>query len=103
MDWLDPDRVLRSPLVAGAIGSIVALKSSPGASWPERAFNVLCGALLAGYGSPAICEYFGLHTVATTSGMSFAVGLFGMNLVATVLVWIKDVKLGDVIPWFKKG
>lgn len=103
MDWLDPDRLLRSPLVAGAIGSVVALRSSPGDSWIERAFNVLCGAFLAGFLSPAICEFFGLNTVAMRNGMSFAVGLFGMNLVATIIVWIKDLKLGDVVPWLKKG
>lgn len=102
MDWFDPDRVLRSPLVAGAIGSVVALKSSPGDSWLERAFNVVCGAALAAYMSPAICEYFALTTVAMQSGMSFAVGLFGMNLVATIVVWLKDLKLED-LPWFKKG
>jgi hypothetical protein len=102
MDWLDPDRVMRSPVVAGAIGSIVALKSSPGSSWPERFFNVLCGALLAGYASPALAEFFGLKTPAMQSGAAFAVGLFGMNLVATAFQWTRDAKLGDWLPWLKK-
>lgn len=103
MDWLDPDRVLRSPLAAGTIGSIVSLRFSPGASKIERALNIAAGAALAGFASPAAAEYFALKTPAMQSAVAFAVGLFGMNLVATIFAWIKDAKLGDFLPWLKKG
>lgn len=102
MDF-DPDRILKNPFAIGALGSLVALRASPGATWPERAFNIMSGALLSGFFGPMVAEYFGLSTPAMQSGTAFAVGLFGMHFVATTMVWLKDLKLADVVPWFKKG
>lgn len=99
---LDPERLVRSPFVIGALGSLVALKGAPGESWPTRVFNVFSGALLAGYGAPALAEFFSLGTPAMQGAMSFAVGLFGMNFTSTVVVWIKNLQPGDVFPWMRR-
>ena len=98
----DFDNALSSPFVVGLAGAVVALKGCPGRSWGERIFNAGCGALLAGFLSAAIAEWLGLRTSETRSAVAFAVGLFGMNLVASVNAWLIDAKLSDVIPWIKK-
>ena len=102
---IDPqaaEEVAKSPWLAGALGAIVALRGVPGASWLERLINVLCGSLLSGFLSPALSEYFGMTTPAMQSAVAFAVGLFGLNLMAAILEFIKTAKLGDYIPW-KRG
>ena len=101
MDF-DPERFARSPWVGGALGAIVALRGAPGATWPARFFNVVCGALIAGYTSPAFAEWAGMHTAAMQSGCAFFFGLFGMNLVAAVTSWIAEAKLADVVPWLNR-
>lgn len=101
MDF-DPERITRSPWVGGALGAIVALRGAPGGSWPARAFNVLCGALIAGYFSPAFAEWMNATTPAMQSGCAFFFGLFGMNLVAWVTAYIAEHKLGDVLPWLTR-
>ena len=100
---IDPDKLSSSPFVIGLAGAVVALKGAPGKSWGERIFNASCGALLAGFLSAAIAEWLGLRTNETKSAVAFVVGLFGMNMVASVNVWLSEAKLSDVIPWIRKG
>lgn len=102
---LDPEtahKVGKSPFVAGFLGAVVALRGVPGASWKERTANTLSGSLMAGFLSPAAVEYFGLTTTSMQSAMAFAIGLFGLNLMAAILTFIKNAKLEDYIPW-KRG
>lgn len=100
---LDPDKIFSSPFFVGLAGAVVALKGCPGKSWGERVFNAGCGALLAGFLSAAIAEWLGFRTSETRSAVAFVTGLFGMNLVASVNVWLSETKLADMIPWIKKG
>lgn len=56
MDF-DPDRLaFLKPFAVGAAGGLVSLRYAPGLSYKERAFNLLCGALLAGFLTDAIAE-----------------------------------------------
>lgn len=103
---LDPqaaEEVAKSPWLAGALGAVVALRGVPGSTWLERLINVLCGSLLSGFLSPALSEYFGMSTAAMQSAMSFAVGLFGLNLMAAILAFIKTAKVEDYLPWRRGG
>lgn len=99
---IDPERIVRSPFVIGAIGSIIASRSAPGETWPVRIFNVISGALFAGFVSPGLAEWFALTSPAMQGAMAFASGLFGMNFVATAVAWIKEMKLADVLPWARR-
>lgn len=99
---LDPEKIVRSPFVIGALGSLVALRGAPGESWPTRVLNVLSGALFAGFVSPGLAEWFSLASPAMQGAMAFASGLFGMNFVATAVAWIKEMKLADVLPWARR-
>lgn len=56
---------------------------------------------MAGILSPAIAEYFGFVSPAMLSATAFVVGLFGLNITATAFVWIRDMKLADLLPWRK--
>ena len=97
----DATKAGQSPFIVGLLGAIVALRGTPGASWPERAFNVACGSMLSGYVSPAMAEYFGLATSNMQAASAFVVGLLGLNLVATLVLWLKELKLADLLPWRK--
>lgn len=99
---IDPERIAKSPFLIGALGAVVAMRSAPGESWQSRLFNVLSGALLAGFGAPAMAEYFSLSSPAMHGAMSFAVGLFGMNFVSAAGVWIKQLQIADVLPWVRR-
>ena len=98
----DFDKLLSSPFVVGAAGAFVALKGAPGKTWFERLFNLSCGVLVAGFLSSALAEWLGLKTVETQLAVAFLTGLFGMNVVAAGHVFISEIKLADVLPFFKK-
>ena len=105
----DTDRIadaagaaINNPFLAGLVGGVIALRGVPGDTWRARAFNALSAMLIAGYMSPAISEFFGLHSDAMQSACAFAVGLFGLNLTATIVLYIQTVKLSDILPWGRK-
>ena len=101
MDF-DFEKLWRSPFLIGALGALVALRGAPGVSWWERAINVFSGSLMAGFVSPAACEFFSLTSPAMQGAMAFAVGLFGMNMASAIVVWIKTAQLSDVLPWARR-
>ena len=104
---IDPqaaEEVVKSPWLAGALGALVAMgRAVPGTTIFQRVVGVGTGALLSGFFSPALSEYFGMTTPEMKSAMSFAVGLFGLNLMAAALDWTKTVKVSDYIPWLRGG
>lgn len=99
---LDP-HAAKSPFVAGFLGALVALRGVPGASWKERIANTISGSLMAGFLTPALAEYFALHSAEIKAAMAFAIGLFGLNLMAAILTFIKNANIGDYIPWKRGG
>lgn len=102
MDF-DPDRLaLLKPFALGAAGSLVSLRFAPGLTRRERAFNLLCGALMAGFLTDAVVELLGLRSPALWGATAFLVGVFGMNVLATTNAWLRELKLSDVLPWLRK-
>lgn len=102
---IDQDKIagaVQSPFFIGLLGGVVALRGVPGSSWKERGFNVISATLVAGFLSPAISEFFGLHTQAMQSACAFAVGLFGLNITAAVVSYINGLDIGALVPWGKK-
>lgn len=103
---IDPnaaDVVAKSPYTMGLLGSLIAAaKGMPGANFVERAINVACGTALAGAVAPGVSDYFSLHTDGMRSAMAVFIGLFGLNVMAAVLTWLKTMKLADYIPWKKR-
>lgn len=98
---LDLDRWIYNPLMAGAVGAVVSLRWAPGENWLGRLFNVLCGTAITTFGSPAAWEYFRLTSNAQQTFTAFALGVLGMNLAATVVTWVANVKIGDLLAWRK--
>ncbi len=101
---LDPHRIAGSHFVTGALGALVtAIKFTPGASWPERSFNVVAGSMAAGYGTPALAEWLGMSSAGYVNGAAFVVGLLGMSAVAAVLQALRDLKLAEIISgWLSR-
>jgi len=98
---IDPEKAWSSPYVAAALGSLVALRGTPGSTWWERLVNVLSGFLIAAYLSPALSEFFSLTSPAMKGALAFAAGMFGMNVVAMVVGWTKTLQLSDFLPWVR--
>lgn len=97
MDF-NPEAIARSPFAVGALGALVtAIKFTPGATWPERVFNVAAGSLAAGFLTPALIEWLAMKSPAYISGAAFLFGLLGMSLCAAVLQAIKDTQLAKAI------
>lgn len=99
---IDTEKLLASPFVIGLAGAVVALKGAPGKTWGERLINAGAGTLLAGFMTPAVASFFGLHTPQMLSGIAFMLGLFGMNITSAINEWIREAKLSDVLPWTRK-
>lgn len=96
-DFDDLERLARSPWLAGALGGLVGLRFAPGLSWAERASNVLCGALCAGYGSPAITEWLAISSHGMQAAMSFVVGMFGLSVAAEAMRGFRELGMGDIL------
>lgn len=103
MDF-NTDQIVRSPFAAGAFGALItAVKFTPGASWRERAFNVVAGSMAAGFVTPALVEWLNMKSPSYASGAAFLLGLVGMSLAAALLQAIKDTPLGQILTgWLSR-
>lgn len=102
---IDTDKIhgaASSPFFLGLLGGLVALKWVPGVSWKERVTNLIFSLVTAGIIGPAISVYFGLSAPEMQSAASFLVGMFGLNIIATLFLWIREMKLSDLLPWWKR-
>ena len=101
---LDPERIVRSPFLIGAVGALItAIKFTTGASWGECAFNVLAGAAVAGFVTPALVEWLQMSSPAYTSGAAFILGLVGMSLAAALVKAVKDAPLSQILTdWLSR-
>lgn len=101
---IDPDRIARSPFTVGAIGALItAVKFTPGATWPERGFNVLAGSAAAGFLTPPVTAWLNFQEQHYISGAAFLFGLVGMSLASAVLNGIKETPVGQIITgWLSR-
>lgn len=99
---IDPEKVLHTPFLVGALGSLVGLRFAPGLSWWERLANVAAGSACAGVLAPAVGDW--LHATAPLqSALAFVVGLFGLSLAAAVMQGLRDLKVGDILSgWLSR-
>jgi hypothetical protein len=93
---LNPESVIKSPYFAGLVGSVISLRWVPGGTVLEKLIIIAIGVGAASFLGPAAGEYFGLHSQAMQSAISFMIGLFGLNLMAAVALWIKTVDLSTI-------
>lgn len=102
---VDPQRFIAHPLTAGVGGAIVGLRFAPGGTWIERLGNTIAGVSCAWWISPALSEILVLTSPAQVSALSFAIGMFGMSLVAAILEAVKTMKWAEIIAsWLiRKG
>lgn len=93
----DPESLLHSHILAGVAGSLVGLRWAPGATWLERAGNLLAGCGCAVYVTPGIAEWADIHSPRSLAALSFAVGMFGLSIAAAVVQALRDAKLGEAL------
>jgi hypothetical protein len=103
MDF-DFDRIARSDFMTGALGAAVtALKFTPGATWLERAGNVLAGALASGYGTPALVKGLAITGDEYRGALAFVLGLLAMSLLAAMQDAVKRTPWGQILAsWLSK-
>jgi len=94
---INPEQVIKHPFFAGVIGSIISLRWIPGRAYSEKVVIVIIGTLTARFLGPAVGEYFALQTPGMQSAISFLIGLFGLNMMASVSLWLKTVDIGSLI------
>jgi hypothetical protein len=94
----DFDRIARSDFATGALGAAVtALKFTPGATWLERAGNVLAGALASGYGTPALVRWLEISGDEYRGALAFVLGLLAMSLLAALQQAVKETPIGQIV------
>lgn len=84
-------------LLAALSGSIVGLKGMPGATWPERAANLLLGFISAVYLGPAIADWLHLESPRVVAGVVFACGAGGLVVLGGVIEGLRTVRWGDLV------
>lgn len=95
-DYKMPD-LLANPFVAGAFGSLLGLKSMPGATWGQRFLHMAIGAGCAGYCGPALYDWLHMASESMRGGVSFAVGAFGISLFLAIRNAIQSIDWAGVI------
>ena len=92
-------------LAAGFLGALVSLRFlNEAKTWPARVIMALCGTICAVFAAPALIDYFLSGASARVeSGLTFAVGLFGMTATGSFIAAIRELKIAEHIStWFKK-
>lgn len=87
---INPEHLVKHPFFAGVVGSAISLRWIPGKTFIEKIVIVAIGAVTAQFMGPAVGEYFSLNSQGMLSAISFLIGLFGLNMMASLTAWIKS-------------
>lgn len=100
---IDPEAVVKSPFVVGALGALASLKFAPGETRWEKFLNVLAGTLAAGFSTPFLAEYLKMPSPAFLNAAAFFIGLLGMSLVAQILQTLRDTQWAAIVTgWLSR-
>lgn len=89
---LDPHTIITHPASWGLIGSLIALRWAPGATWLQRASNVASAVSLTYVGAPALAEQLQL-TAVQIAFAGLALGMFGLNVADAIIQGIRGTDL----------
>ena len=87
---IDTQAIASHPATWGFVGSLIALRWAPGATWIKRAANVASGVALTWVTVPVAADWLHLTTAQIAMGGA-AVGMFGLNVADQVTKGIKGV------------
>jgi hypothetical protein len=100
MDW---DKVFQSDFAVGFLGACISLRWVPGKTYKERLFHLLSGATCASIFTPALLEWLIVPQGSIRFALAFAVGVFGVSLVAAIHTVIQEVKWKEIVrSWLKR-
>jgi hypothetical protein len=94
---LDPERLLHSHIVIGALGAVVGLKFVPGVSWVERMCNLTAGTLCSWFWAPALIELLHIERDGQAAALSFAVGMFALSWASAFATAAREIKLAEIV------
>jgi len=83
-------------IVSGAVGSFISLRFFDGLTTAQKWTTFIGGWGLAAYLAAPLTAYFELRPALET-GISLAVGLFGMSIAAAVIKVIRDTDWGGLV------
>lgn len=82
------------PLVPGAIGSALALNFlKDGINRSQIVISFFVGLACAGYGAPAVCDYFKIAGDHIPALIAFFIGLFGLAIVREIFKELNDARI----------
>lgn len=100
----DPDLITGNTYIAALAGAILGLKAIPGASFAERAGNLLFGFLMAVFLGPAIVDWLHIASTRIASGITFATGAAGLVGFAAIMEGVRQTQFGAIISgWLSRN
>lgn len=106
-DWISQtsDRmhaIFQTVDAAGFVGALVSLRWAPGDKTWVRVSNVVCGWAAAHYLTIPLTKWLDFDSVRSGDlGVAFFVGMFSMNISASVLDYVRTGKWAELLPWKK--
>jgi hypothetical protein len=101
----DVNKFLWSNFFIGAVGGfITAQKFLPGTTRKEKAFNSVCGAVIAHYLTDPLVAALQMDAKVYANGAAFLLGLLGMTLIAGIIQALRDTNFVQAfLSLFKRG
>lgn len=94
---------MTSYTLSAFLGSLVALRWAPGATWLGRAGNVSAGFAVAVFLTPGLAEWAGVTSPRALSALSFAGGMFGLSLTHAAVEAIRVAPFGAILTsWLSR-
>lgn len=91
----DPSSLVKSPVLASALGSLVGLRFAPGSTLGGRILNCIGGFASAVYTTPLLVWFLKIEHVGAISGLSFTTGVLSMVLLDAIVKGLRETKVGD--------
>lgn len=95
---IKPDALFTNPVLAAALGSVLALKAIPGTSTGEKLLNVVLSFVLGIYGGPALAEIAGVTSQRLEAAIIVLSAGAGLVAFAALLEAIKETRFADFLP-----
>lgn len=95
-------KVIITPEGAGGVGAAISLRWVPGKTWLSRISAFGAGLAFALFVVPFLVDYLEIKSIKGIVAFAFVGGLTGMNVLAKVWEFARDVELQKLLSFFPK-
>lgn len=95
--------VKKGVIVAGMVGSAVAMLIGPKRHWVHRLSTFVVGFAAAVFLTGPLLVYLKADSLQYGAGLGFMIGLFGMTIADKMLHIIQELNLQTIAGWFRRG